>query len=180
MELREKTLTRQQAFAGKIFDVERRTVALPDGAEALRDVVMTHHATAVVPVTEDGDVILVRQFRSGPEDVMLEIPAGKMEPGEDPALCAARELEEETGCTARELRLLTGLWVSPAIVCECIRIYLAEGLREGEMHPDTGEFVAVERMPLDEACAKIFSGEITDGKTVAGLLMARDILRRDR
>ena len=178
MELRETTLTRQQVFAGKIFDVERRTVALPDGAEALRDVVMTHHATAVVPVTEDGCVILVRQFRAGAGQEMLELPAGKNEPGEDPALCAARELAEETGCTAASLRLLTGLWVSPAIVCECISIYLATGLQEGEMHPDAGEFVAVERLPLEEACARILTGEITDGKTVAGLLMAREILSR--
>lgn len=178
MELKEITLASTEVYAGKVFTVEHRTVTFPTGGLAERDVVMTHHATAVVPVTEEGEVILVRQFRAASQKVMLELPAGKMEPGEEPAACAARELEEETGYAARVLRPLIGLWVSPAIVCEKIHIFLADGLVEGQVHRDADEFMEVERLPLAEACRRILTGEIDDGKTVAGLLLAREVLNQ--
>ena len=135
-------------------------------------------AAAVVPVFEDGTTLLVRQHRVAVDRMTLEIPAGKLDSvGEDPLDCAVRELREETGLHAERMTLLTSLLTTPGFCTEKIAIYLAQGLSQGETHPDEDEFLGLVRLPLSEAVAMVMRGELRDGKTICGLLMANEHLR---
>ena len=175
--LREEILSREPRFEGALIRVERWRVRLPNGSPALREVVLHPGAAAVVAVDERGLVTLVRQHRPAVGEVMLEIPAGKLDgPGEDPLACAQRELEEETGLVAANWRLLTTLCTTPGFCDERIALYLATGLSQGEARPDDDEFLRVERMPLKEAVDRVLSGDLRDGKTALGLLMASKLL----
>jgi len=171
--LREQVVGKEPCFDGALIRVEQWRVRLPDGSPARREVVAHPGAAAVVAVDEGGLVTLVRQHRPVAGELMLEIPAGKLDrPDEDPLLCAQRELREETGLSAAHWRPLTTLYPTPGYCTERIALYLATGLSEGEARPDDGEFLRVERMPLKEAVARVMSGELRDGKTGLGLLMA--------
>ena len=167
-------------FDGKIIRLEHWTVKLPNGNLALREVACHPGASAVVALDEDNNVILVHQYRAPMHRVTLEIPAGKLAPGEDPADCAVRELEEETGLKAERMTLLTSVLTTPGFCTEKIGIYLAQGLSQGETHPDEDEFLGVVRMPLEEAINLVMRGEIRDGKTICGLLMAREVIRSQK
>ena len=172
-DLKETFLDGRTVFQGKLIRVEHWDVRLPDGETALREVVCHSGAAAVVPVDEDGCVILVRQHRIAVDRLTLEIPAGKFDhPGEDPLVCAQRELSEETGFVARHWEKLTCLETTPAFCNERIHLYLASGLSSGSTHPDEDEFVATVRMPLSEAVDRVMRGEFRDGKTALALLMA--------
>ena len=157
-------------YSGVIFDITQRTVRLPNGKEALRDIVMHNGAAAVVALTQDGELLMVRQYREGAKDVMLEIPAGKLDIGEDPQTCAIRELEEETGYTAGQVHFMMRIQVAAAYCTEQIYLYAAENVKPGVAHPDADEFVVVETHPLPEVLRMIDSGEITDVKTIVGVL----------
>lgn len=175
--LREVLAQRETRFKGILVDVEHWQVILPNGKPALREVVLHRGAAAVVPVDSQGMVTLVRQHRVAVDKVTLEIPAGKLDaPGEDPLACAMRELKEETGMNAAQWRLLTNLDTTPGFCTERIAIYLAQGLTEGKAAPDADEFLGLTRLPLAEAVANAMSGELTDGKTIVGLLMAAKAL----
>lgn len=177
----ERILDKREVFAGPLIKVEHWRVGLYGGGEALREIVRHVGAAAVVPVDENGVVTLVTQFRVAMGRVMLEVPAGKKDgPDEDPLVCARRELSEETGLSAENWRHLTTLDTSPGFLTERIGLYLATGLTQGDSHPDEGEYLGLVRMPLDEAVQKITEGQITDGKTIAGLLLAKEALRRAR
>jgi ADP-ribose pyrophosphatase len=167
----QKTLRTETIYNGLIFDLERHTVRLPNGKEARRDIIRHNGASAIIPVTDDGGVILVRQYREGAGGFLLELPAGKLEPGEDPAVCAVRELAEETGHTAETMRFLTSLRPVAAYSTEVIHFYVAEGLKPGLAHPDTDEFVTLETYKLDEILRMIGEGSVMDMKTVAGVLL---------
>lgn len=160
-------------FEGKIIRLEHWTVKLPNGKSALREVACHPGASAVVALDKDGNIILVRQYRAPIGRLTMEIPAGKFDhPGEDPLLCAQRELSEETGLIADSWRKLTVLETTPGFCNERIHIYLATGLRQGETHPDEDEFVATLRMPLAEAVSKVMDGTLRDGKTALAIMMA--------
>lgn len=160
-------------FEGKIIRLEHWTVKLPNGKSALREVACHPGASAVVALDKDGNIILVRQYRAPIGRLTMEIPAGKFDhPGEDPLLCAQRELSEETGLIADSWRKLTVLETTPGFCNERIHIYLATGLRQGETHPDEDEFVATLRMPLTEAVSKVMDGTLRDGKTALAIMMA--------
>lgn len=160
-------------FDGKIIRLEHWTVKLPNGNLALREVACHPGASAVVALDGDGNIILVRQYRAPIGRLTLEIPAGKFDhPGEDPLLCAQRELSEETGLMADSWRKLTVLETTPGFCNERIHIFLATGLRQGETHPDEDEFVATLRMPLTEAVSKVMDGTLRDGKTALAIMMA--------
>ena len=168
----EKTLSEEYKFKGNIVNLRVDTVEMPDGSSATREIVEHNGGVCVVPVDDKGNVYMVRQYRRTVDADVLELPAGKLEYGEDPAVCAARELEEETGYKPGSLELLTSMKTSPAISDETLHIYLATDLTQGEQHLDENEFVEVSREPLEVLIEQIFTGEITDSKTIVGLLMA--------
>lgn len=175
--LRETPVARERIFDGKVIDVEKWTVRLPDGALAPREIVLHRGAAAVVAVDDAGFVTLVRQHRVAVGEVTLEIPAGKLDaPGEDPLVCAKRELEEETGLRAQRWQPLTVLLTTPGFSSERIALYLATGLSAAKAHPDEDEFLDVVRMPLGEAIDRVMRGELCDGKSAVGLLMAGRLL----
>ncbi len=172
--LREKFLSSEEIYPGKIIRVEKWQVELPDGEKAMREIVRHNGASAIVPVDENGMVTMVRQHRAAIGQCTWEIPAGKLDsPGEDPFSAAKRELEEETGLRAAHWQKLTSIYTTPGFCSERISIYLATGLSQRDAHPDQGEFLGLYRMPLSEAVGLCLSGEIIDGKTVIGLLMAQ-------
>ncbi len=172
-DLQETLLAKRVVFPGKIIRLEHWDVRLPNGETALREVAVHPGASAVVPIDEDGQVILVRQARIAVDRLTWEIPAGKLDsPEEDPFVCAQRELSEETGFMADTWEKLTCLETTPGFCNERIHIYLAKGLHSGKSHPDEDEFVSVSRMPLQEAVARVMDGTFRDGKTCIGILMA--------
>lgn len=181
MNLREIPFEKETIFDGRILRVEKWQVTCPNGQSAPREIVVHKGAAAVVPVYEDGTTLLVRQHRVSVDRVTLEIPAGKLDSwGEDPYDCAVRELEEETGLKAERFTLLTSVLTTPGFCTEKIAIYLAQGLTQGETHPDEDEFLGLVRMPLDEAIELVMRGEIRDGKTICGLLMAKEVIRSQK
>ena len=167
---------KESIYPGRIIHVQKWTVTLPDGTEAMREIVQHNGASAIVAVDDQGQVILVRQHRVAVGRVTWEIPAGKFDhPGEDPLACARRELEEETGMSADHWRELVAMDSTPGFCTECIHIFLATGLHEGSSHPDEDEFVDVTAMPLRDAAAKVMRGEIRDSKTALAIMMADKI-----
>lgn len=178
--LTETFVSKETIYNGRIFRVEGWQVRLPDGELAPRDLVFTGGASAVVPIDEAGCVMLVRQYRVAVGRITREIPAGKLDsPDEDPLAAAKRELAEETGLRASSWRKLTVLETTPGFCGERIHLYLATGLAQGDTHPDEDEFVAVERLPLDEAVQLVLAGELRDGKTALGLMMAAALTASD-
>lgn len=172
MELNETVIGTENIYDGKILHLRVDTVRLPDGYESKREIVAHKGAVCVVPVQEDGTILMVRQFRLAAGQTLLEIPAGTLEPGEDPDACAARELEEETGYRAATLRLLFQIYPTPGYSTERIYAYLATGLAPGKAHLDAGENVELAAVPRAEAERMALSGEIQDAKTLCSLLVA--------
>ena len=173
-QLKETLVSSESLFSGRILNVERWQVTCANGAPATREIVVHRGAAAVVPVFEDGTTLLVRQHRIACDRVTLEIPAGKLDHvGEDPLECAVRELEEETGLKAARMTLLTSLWTTPGFCTEKIGIYLAEGLTQGDTHPDEDEFLTPERVTPAELEAMMAAGKISDGKTLAAFALAK-------
>lgn len=176
--LREKFLSSEEVYPGKIIRVEKWQVALPNGEKALREVVRHNGASAIVPVDAEGRVTLVRQHRVAIDKCTWEIPAGKLDsPLEDPFSAAQRELEEETGLQAEHWQKLTAIYTTPGFCNERISIFLATGLSQHPSHPDADEFLDLTKIPLHEAVELCMAGEFQDGKTVIGLLMAAQALR---
>ena len=176
-ELKEIPVSTEPIYNGRILDVQRWQVTCPNGNPAAREIVVHKGAAAVVPVYEDGTTLLVRQHRVAVDRVTLEIPAGKLDSAnEDPLDCAVRELEEETGLKAERMTLLTSLLTTPGFCTEKIGIYLAQGLSQGDTHPDEDEFLGLVRISLDDAIAMVMRGEIRDSKTICGLMMAREVI----
>ncbi len=176
-QLRETFLSGEEIYPGKIIRVEKWQVALPNGDTAMREIVKHNGASAIVPVDGAGMVTMVRQHRVAIDKCTWEIPAGKLDsPTEDPFDAAKRELEEETGLQAEHWQKLTSMYTTPGFCNERISIYLATGLSQHPSHPDADEFLRIKKIPLDDAIAQCMSGEIQDGKTLVGLLMAKQVL----
>ena len=179
--LTEETLSSKMVYSGPVFDVYSDSVRLYNGTESRRDYLLHRGAVAIVPLTDDGCVIMERQYRYPHRRVMYEIPAGKLEAFDtDPLEAAKRELMEETGVTAADISSL-GIYIpSPAILSERIHVYLARGLTFGDTCPDEDEFLEVERVPLEKLTDMIMANEISDGKTVFGLLKTKLLLEREQ
>ena len=172
-DLTEHTLSSEQVFDGKLLKVYRDTVRLPDGSQGLREHVIHPGAVAVVPLFDDGSVLLERQFRYPHRRVFIEIPAGKLEPNEPHLETAKRELLEETGYRAEEWRRIVTIHMTIAYTNEAIDLFLARKLtKAGSAQLDAGEFVETLVVPYDRALQMIRDGEITDAKTVTALLLA--------
>lgn len=178
MELFEKIISSDTKYKGDVLTLRVDQVELSGGVQSVREIVEHNGAVGVVPVTRDGEVILVRQFRSASRKVMLELPAGKLEKGEDPFSCGERELEEETGYVAGCMEKLTSYYSSPAILEEILHLYIAFDLKPGKVHLDEDEFLECVKMPLAEIKQKIISGEIQDAKTIIGILLAEQYLSK--
>lgn len=179
MNLTEETLTSEPVYDGVLLHVRRDTVRLPDGETSVREWIEHPGASAVVPVFDDGTVVLLRQFRYPPRREFLEVPAGKFdEPGESPLDLARRELMEEAGVSAERWTELGKTYPGIGYSTEVIHLFLAEGLSEGEAQSDDDEFVEPVRMPLAEAVAMARRGEILDGKSCVALLLAQAELDR--
>ncbi len=177
-DLAERPLTEDVAWTGRIFNVDRLRVELPDGRVAIRDVVRHPGAVAVVALTEDGRICLVRQYRTALGRVTVEIPAGKLAPGEDPLECATRELLEETGMSAEKVAFLTTIATSDGFCDELIHIYMATGLTFSRSEPDADEFINVDLVPLEELVDAVLDGRIEDAKTVVGALICDAVMHR--
>ncbi|MBQ8828314.1 MAG: NUDIX hydrolase [Clostridia bacterium] len=171
-ELFEKIEKTETVFDGKVFKALKYDVSLPDGTLAKREVVRHSGGSAVIPVDENGDVYMVRQYRISPGENLIEIPAGKLEIGEDPFECAVRELTEETGLIAKNVEHLISFYPTPGYCSEKIHVYLATGLKKGNPNRDEKEFLHVLKYPLSELVKMVQSGEITDSKTVIAILLA--------
>jgi ADP-ribose pyrophosphatase len=177
--LTEKQISREEIFKGVALHVVRDEILLPDGSKSVREISLHNGAAAVLPLLDDGRVIMERQFRYAHGRVMLEIPAGKLDTAEEPPLEGAkRELYEETGAVAEKYTYLGSLAPSPALINEIIHVYMAEGLTLGESHLDEGEFLDVEYYTLDELYNMVMNGEITDAKTQIAILKAKEILSK--
>ncbi|MBL8145396.1 MAG: NUDIX hydrolase [Anaerolineae bacterium] len=171
--MREIITHEERVYDGRVIHLALLDVTLPNGSAAKRELVRHPGAVAVVALIGE-DVLMVRQFRIAAGQVMLEIPAGTLNPGEDPLLCAERELQEETGYRPGALESLGGIFVAPGYTTEFIHLFLATGLIESRLAMDADEFIEPARMPLRELVAMIERGEIQDGKTItAALKVAR-------
>ena len=178
-DLREVQTASEEIFDGTIVHLYKDTVTLPNGHPATREVIRHIGAVAVVPVTDDGKVIVERQFRYPLDRVITEIPAGKLDSATEDRLSAAkRELQEETGYTADTWTELGDFHPTAAYCDEKITLYLATGLHQGERHLDDDEFLNVMAVPIEELVADIMSGRITDGKTQTAILKAYFLLKK--
>ena len=174
MDMREKQLSYQYFFEGKIMKARLDEVLLPNGRRARREVCEHVGGVGVLPVDRSGNIILVRQFRYPYDTELLEIPAGKLDHGaEDFTACGARELKEGTGCTAGRIVPLGAQYPSPGFLTEVVHLFAALDLTEGEMQPDEDEFVEVVRLPIAEVEAMIARDEIRDAKTIVAMYRAR-------
>ena len=172
MEFYEKQVQTETVYEGIVVNVRRDIAQLQNGNTAEREVVVHPGGVGIVPVTADGKIIMVRQYRYPMEEEVLEIPAGKLSPGEDPLDCAVRELSEETGCTAGKIVSLGAIYPSPGFSREILHLYLALDLQRGEMHLDENELLSVEEIGLETLTDMIMRNELSDAKTVIGILKA--------
>ncbi|HMA90849.1 MAG TPA: NUDIX hydrolase [Burkholderiales bacterium] len=175
-DLSEHFVSGEEVFSGKLLRVRRDLVRLPDGAQAVREYVRHPGAVVMVALFEDGRVLLERQFRYPHGRDFIELPAGKLEPGEPHLQTAQRELLEETGYVASDWRRLGVLHPSVGYTDEAIELFLAKGLTKKEARLDDGEFLEVLEVPLAEAIAMVRDGRITDAKSIAGLLWVKSFL----
>jgi ADP-ribose pyrophosphatase len=178
------TIERRSVFRGRVLDLNIEWVRFPDGSEGKLEIVRHRGAAAALPVFRAGEwsdgpeaaVVLIRQHRHATGGPVWELPAGKLDEGETPDSCAARELEEETGIRATELVPLTTIWTTPGFTDERIHLFLATGLEEGEESLEPHEFIERHEMTLQEAVERVESGEIDDAKTMVALLLAERLI----
>lgn len=174
----ERPVDSQRVFDGILLHIDHMTYELPNGHLAKRECARHIGASAVIPVDDQGNVWLVKQFRACIDQVLLEIPAGKLDfKGEDRLEAARRELQEETGLTAGSWTHLTDIFTTPGFSDERISLYLARDLKAGKSHPDDDEFLNLVKMPLAELVSRIMRGEIADSKTVCAAMMAANICK---
>lgn len=173
MDYTEKTVSTEEKYRGRIVYVHLDQVELVDGNIARREIVEHNGGVAIIPVDDDGTVTCVRQYRYAVGEHLLELPAGKLTVGEEPLHCAERELSEETGYTADNMVFLGAFYPSPGYCKETLYIYLATGLHKGQAHLDKGEFLDVEKYSLDTLYTMAMNNELTDAKTIIGVLKAK-------
>jgi ADP-ribose pyrophosphatase len=176
----EETLNTKKIYDGKIINVQIDEVQLPNGRKTNRELVKHPGAVAVIPITKDNKIVLVEQYRKPLEKSIIEIPAGKVEKGEQPELTALRELEEETGYTARELSFVTSFYTSPGFADELMQIFITDELEqlESPVEKDEDEFIEVLELTLDEAKQLVEEERIHDAKTNYAILYLHALERK--
>ena len=175
----EPTIESKDIYQGRIIKLRVDTVQLPSGRTTTREIVEHEDAVCVVPIDENNNVLMVRQYRKAAQLNLLEVPAGGVEAGETPDETVLRELQEEVSVTSGSLRHLSGFWVSPGWATEFMHAYLATDLTPASLPADDDEYISVERVPLDSIPGLIESGEIQDSKSIASLLLALRVLNSD-
>ena len=178
VDLTEHKLERELVFQGRMLKVHRDTVRLPDGNTATREHIYHPGAVAILPVLDSGDIVMERQYRYPLGRDFIELPAGKMEPGEAPLATAKRELREETGYSATHWEFMASIHVAIAYSNERIDLYLARGLTLGETGLDDEEFLEILTVPPEQAFQWLREGRISDSKTMVGLLMYEKLLQK--
>ena len=172
----EKQLEREEIFKGVVLNVVKDKVLMPDGGTSYREFCLHNGGVSILPYTDNGEVIMVRQYRYAHRREFLEIPAGKLDkPGEIPLDAAIRELKEETGATAGKITFLGTVDTTPALINEKLHLYLAEDLTFGDMDLDEGEFLGVERIPFKSLLEMVMNGDIQDAKTQIAVLKTAKI-----
>ncbi|MBD9009863.1 MAG: NUDIX hydrolase [Clostridiales bacterium] len=166
----EKTVSSEKVFEGRIIKVKVDRVEMPDGSVATRELVEHPGGVGIVAITDKDEIILVEQYRKPLDKAIYEIPAGKLDPGEHHRTCGIRELEEETGLSAKVFDYMGFIYPSPGFTDEVTHVYLAKELTQGETHPDDDEFLDVKKVPFDTALKMVMDGEINDAKSVFGIL----------
>ena len=168
----EKTMKSEKIYEGKVVNLRIDTVELPDKKYSKREIVEHPGAVGIIPVTDDNCLILVKQFRKPVERFLLEIPAGKLEVNEEPRETAGRELKEETGYDSNKMEYLLEFYTSAGFSNERVHLFLASDLVEGTPCPDSGEFIEVVKISIEDLLKMVDRGEIVDGKTIIGINMA--------
>lgn len=175
--LNEKTIISEKIYDGKLLHIKKDTVKLSNGNKSVREYFNHVGASCVVAITDDNEIIIEKQFRYPFKSVITEIPAGKLDSkSEDPLLAAKRELKEETGYTAKRWTYMGDFYPSVAYTDECIRMYLAQDLYLGDAHLDDDELIEIEKIPFKEFIQDVMDGKIKDGKTIAAVLKANNII----
>ena len=172
-QLTEDTIGSQTIYSGKILRLRRDTVKIRDGKVAIREIVEHHGAVGIVAFTDEGKIILVKQFRKAANKELVEIPAGTLERGEEPIQCASRELEEETGYIASEIKPVLSFYLAPGYSTEIMHIFRANDLRKTRQRLEEDEAVELIEVELDEAISMVRRNEIEDAKTISSLLAAK-------
>lgn len=172
MNILEKTIKSENIYSGKVVKLDIETVVLPNDKIAKREIVRHPGAVAILPIDNLGNIYFVKQFRKAIDNELMEIPAGKLEAGEEPSECALRELQEEIGFTSNKLTYITKIFTSPGFADEKIYIFKAENLVKSELKKDDDEFIKIYKYTPDEAFGMIKNGTITDAKTIIALLTA--------
>jgi len=162
----------EKVYKGKVIDVNLERALLPNGMEVDLEIIRHPGGASVLPLYDDGDVLLIRQFRHAAGGTIWEVPAGRIDDGEDPLSCAERELGEEAGVTAGSIKKLGEFFSTPGFCSEVIHLFLATDLVEGRQSLERDECIEVVRLPFQEAIAMVYSGEIIDSKTMLTLLLA--------
>ena len=180
MDLIEKTVSTEEIFDGRVVKLRVDKVELPDGKLQTREVISHPGGVGVIAMDDENNVLMVKQFRPGAKGVLLEIPAGKLEYGENPEECGRRELSEETGFIANEFSHLAKFYVTPAYCEEIINIYFARNLVPSKQHLDEGEFLDVLKISFDELYEKVINNEIKDGKTIIAVLKLKEFLTKEK
>jgi ADP-ribose pyrophosphatase len=163
---------------GRAFAIRRDYLKTPDGRETKLDIIEHGGSAVIIPVDENGNILLVRQYRHAAGKDMLELPAGTLDEDEDPEVCAAREIREETGMAAETITKLGEFYLAPGYSDEFMVVYLATGLSDSPLDADEDEFLSVEAVPIAEAIRMAERGEIPDAKSLAALFLARSVLEK--
>ena len=171
-----ENLGSRRIFKGRVVDLSVDRVRLPNGNVCELELIRHPGAAAVVPVDSSANVLLIRQYRHATDGFLLEVPAGKLDPGESPEACAAREVQEETGFRAGRLEPLGWIWTTPGFTDEKIWLFLANELTPASQALQADEVLSVERLPLEDAISMALRGEITDAKSICALMRAKHIL----
>lgn len=174
--MKEKIINTKDIYDGRVFKVMVHDIELPDKKTSIREIVEHHGGVGVIAVTPDHDVFMVTQYRIAADEIMLEIPAGKLEKDEDPYEAGIRELEEETGYKAKELQFLGEYYATPGYCTEKLSIYLATDIEFKGQHLDDGEFLNVHKYKLDDLYNMVMNNEIRDCKTAIAILKAKALL----